>query len=108
MFNLGKKIAAIRKRRGITQATLADMALISLRTFKRIENNQTGIHIDDLNRIAEALRCTVDQVLDFDLDLNEFLPSRKMVEEENEYLKKENRRLQLLASQLLERLTGEQ
>ena len=50
----------------------------------------------------------MDQVLDFDLDLNEFLPSRKMVEEENEYLKKENRRLQLLASQLLERLTGEQ
>lgn len=33
---------------------------------------------------------------------------RKTLEEENEYLKKENRRLQLLVSQLLERLTEEE
>jgi transcriptional regulator with XRE-family HTH domain len=52
---LGDKIRELRLARGLSQETLARMALISTRTLVRIENRQHHPRPDTLRRIADAL-----------------------------------------------------
>jgi transcriptional regulator with XRE-family HTH domain len=42
METIGDKILEIRKRKGLTQEELSDLAKINLRTLQRIEKGETG------------------------------------------------------------------
>jgi transcriptional regulator with XRE-family HTH domain len=43
METIGAKILEIRKRKGLTQEELSDLAKINLRTLQRIEKGETGL-----------------------------------------------------------------
>lgn len=55
MSNLGKEIASRRKQLNISQADLAEMAGVSLRTLSTIENGDANPSIDVLSRVLEPL-----------------------------------------------------
>ena len=55
MKNLGKQIASKRKQLKISQADLAEMSGVSLRTVNSIENGNANPSIDVLSRVLEPL-----------------------------------------------------
>lgn len=55
MSNLGKEIASMRKQLNISQADLADMSGVSLRTLSAIENGDANPSIDVLSKVLEPL-----------------------------------------------------
>lgn len=55
MSNLGKQIASRRKQLNISQADLADMSGVSLRTLSVIENGDANPSIDVLSKVLEPL-----------------------------------------------------
>lgn len=55
MSNLGKQIASRRKQLNISQADLADMSGVSLRTLSAIENGDANPSVDVLSRVLEPL-----------------------------------------------------
>ncbi|MBO4829255.1 MAG: helix-turn-helix transcriptional regulator [Fibrobacter sp.] len=55
MVNLGKQIVNKRKQLNISQADLADMSGVSLRTLSAIENGDANPSIDVLSKVLEPL-----------------------------------------------------
>lgn len=55
MSNLGKQIASRRKQLNISQADLAEMTGVSLRTLSAIENGDANPSIDVLSKVLEPL-----------------------------------------------------
>lgn len=55
MSNLGKQIASRRKQLNISQADLAEMAGVSLRTLSAIENGDANPSVDVLSKVLEPL-----------------------------------------------------
>lgn len=55
MSNLGKEITSKRKLLNISQADLADMSGVSLRTLSAIENGDANPSIDVLSKVLEPL-----------------------------------------------------
>jgi len=65
MSNIGEKIREIRKRKGMSQETLAELSKLNLRTIQRIEKNESEAHGKTLKLISEALEIDVENILDY-------------------------------------------
>ena len=63
MREIGNKLLAIRKRTGMTQAELAEVAGLSMRTYADIERGSVNMRVETILRICEALRITPDEIL---------------------------------------------
>ena len=57
---IGQRIADLRKQRGITQQTLADLTWMQRNHISRIESGKYSVGFDTLQAIAEALGGTID------------------------------------------------
>ena len=57
---IGQRIADLRKQRGITQQTLADLTGNQRNHISRIESGKYSVGFDTLQTIAEALGGTID------------------------------------------------
>ena len=69
MYNLnliGQKIKEIRKKKKISQESLAEMVEMNTRSILRIENAKTLPTLESLNRIASAL----------DVDISDFFNTK--------------------------------
>lgn len=110
MQNVNKKIVAIRHIRSLTQEKTAEKANIPFRTYQRVESGETdAAHY--LERLGEALQCSVEDILNFDLDTNQFsrpveVQKMEKLDKENDFLKKENDYLKTENSRLWQTLTG--
>ena len=60
---IGNKLLAIRKRRGLTQAEIAEAARLSDRTYADIERGTVNMRVETLLRICGALRITPNDIL---------------------------------------------
>lgn len=60
---VGRRIREERKARRLTQGQLASSAAIDTSHLSRIENNRTQIGLNALERIADALRLPVAELL---------------------------------------------
>lgn len=65
MTTVGKKIAEIRKQKGLTQEELSEAAKINLRTLQRIEKDETEPRGNSLQGICAALGVPVENILDY-------------------------------------------
>lgn len=63
--DLAQKIKELRTRKGFSQEQLADTAQINLRTVQRIEAGETEPRGDTLQRLANALNVTADELIDW-------------------------------------------
>ncbi|MCC6662694.1 MAG: helix-turn-helix transcriptional regulator [Polyangiaceae bacterium] len=57
---LGERLAAARKRRRMTQGTLAARAGISIPTLRKLEQGEAGISISAVVRILQVLGLAAD------------------------------------------------
>ena len=57
---LGRRLSALRKRRGLSQTQLADMAGIGRAHLSQIENGAVAARIDTLYAIAEVLELKLE------------------------------------------------
>ena len=63
MRRIGNKILTFRKRAGLTQAEVAEIAGLADRTYADIERGNVNMRIETLLRICDALHITPDAVL---------------------------------------------
>ncbi len=59
---IGDKLHAIRKRRGLTQSEVAELAGLSDRTYADIERGTVNMRVDTVLRICEAFQITPDEL----------------------------------------------
>ena len=62
-FEIGKRIAELRKARGLNQEELSELALLSRVTIAKYESGRVEPGAQALNRIADALEVTTDTLL---------------------------------------------
>ncbi len=60
--NLGISITYFRRMQGLTQQTVADRMDISYETMSRIENANTGMSMDTLYELSEALKIPLSEL----------------------------------------------
>ncbi|MDD7887397.1 helix-turn-helix domain-containing protein [Flavivirga sp. 57AJ16] len=65
MNEIGEKIKEVRKRKGLSQEELADVAKVNLRTIQRIENNKNEPRGKTLHLICEALDLNAEDILNY-------------------------------------------
>lgn len=70
--NIGSRIREERRKRGLTQEKLSEMADISIQHMNRIENGVRKPSMDAVHRIADALGITVELLLGKSDDFKEF------------------------------------
>ena len=62
-LEIGNKLLAIRKRLGMTQNEVAEVAGLSDRTYADIERGNVNMRIETVLRICDALHITLDEIL---------------------------------------------
>ena len=60
---IGQKLFFVRKKRGLTQVELAELAGLSDRAYADIERGETNMRIETFLRICNVLQVTPDQIL---------------------------------------------
>jgi transcriptional regulator with XRE-family HTH domain len=60
---VGRRLAEVREKRGLSQAQLADMAEIGRAHLSQIENGAVAARIDTLKAIADALEISLCELL---------------------------------------------
>jgi len=60
---IGKRLADVRKSRGLTQTQLADLIGINQRLVSDYEIGRVGISAEMLARFCMALRCSADTIM---------------------------------------------
>lgn len=62
-LSIGRRIGKIRKRRGLSQATLSELVNCSPTYISYIENGTRGMSLETLICIANALNASADELL---------------------------------------------
>ncbi len=60
---IGNKLLAVRKKMGLTQAEVAEIAGLSDRTYADIERGSVNMRTETFLKICEALHVTPDEIL---------------------------------------------
>ena len=63
LYKIGNKLRTIRKRMGLTQIEVAELAGLSDRTYADIERGNVNMRIETILRICEVLHITPDEIL---------------------------------------------
>ena len=74
---IGKRIRALRKRKGYNQQELANIIGKSLRTVQKYESGEIEVSIAVVNQLAEVLETTPTFILGYDADI---APIRSMAD----------------------------
>ncbi len=88
MPDIQKKIRAVRRLRGLTQAKVAERAHVHLKTYQRMEAGASPVTHALLETFAEIFHCTADDIVRFDLERGQF-ESKVVISPDIEQLKSE-------------------
>lgn len=67
LIKLGQKIQFERKKRGLSQEQLAELASLSVHGLSNIETGKTDVKYSNLLQIAKAFGIKPNELLDFSL-----------------------------------------
>lgn len=76
---IGKRIAALRKEKGFTQAQLAESIDVVLETISRLERGVSIPSISTLEDMAEALGIPLKDIFDFHIATKKQSPAEKEI-----------------------------
>jgi len=65
MKEVGNKIKEFRKKKGLSQEDLAELAKVNLRTIQRIETNVNDPSGKTLNLLCDALNISIEDIVDY-------------------------------------------
>ena len=71
LIDIGNKLYAIRKQKGLTQAQVAEAAGLSDRTYADIERGSVNMRIESVLKICEALGITPNDIFVEDQEAEE-------------------------------------
>jgi transcriptional regulator with XRE-family HTH domain len=60
---VGRRVAAAREYRGLTQGELADRSELPVGTLAGLERGEYGVEVDELHRVADVLRVALTELL---------------------------------------------
>ena len=83
---LGKRVRTLRDARGITQEELAFLANTQTSHISRIELGQNNTTIDVAYRIAQALKITLPELLNFDDEVVDLIPTDEHILKVSAYM----------------------
>lgn len=63
LYTIGAKLYEIRRRKGLTQAEVAEKAELSDRTYADIERGHVNMRVETLLKICSALNITPNNIL---------------------------------------------
>lgn len=62
-LRIGRRIAEIRKEKGMTQTQLAELCGLQQAHIARIENGKYSVGLDTLAQIADAMEARIDIII---------------------------------------------
>ena len=65
METIGEKLTEVRKRKGLSQEALSDLAKINLRTLQRIEAGESEPRGHTLKSLCDVLEINIEDILDY-------------------------------------------
>lgn len=74
---IGNRLLAMRKKRGLTQAEVAELAGLSDRTYADIERGTVNMRLETLLHICRVYGATPDEILVSELDAS--LPESELL-----------------------------
>jgi transcriptional regulator with XRE-family HTH domain len=72
MNNIGDKIRKIRDLKGLSQENMAEMLGLSLPTYAEIERGKKDVTLNRLEKIAETLGVTLNDIMNFNDRISNF------------------------------------
>ncbi len=73
MFEIGKKIKALRQQRGWSQSDIAELLSISVPAFSKIESDITDLNISRLKQIADVFNIPMVDLISDQANPNQIL-----------------------------------
>ena len=70
-MSLGSNLSDARKKKGLSQEAVAEKLGVSRQTISKWETDETLPDIRQSKRLAALYRVTLDELIDFDLDVQE-------------------------------------
>lgn len=64
-INLGKRIASLREKKGLTQQQLASLLNKDFQSISRLENGRVNASVYTIKKIADALEVSMAEFCDF-------------------------------------------
>jgi transcriptional regulator with XRE-family HTH domain len=61
----GRRLKQLREEKGVTQEQLAEAVGIQVRQVNRIEHGKSGTYFDIVDKMAEFLDVSLEEILDF-------------------------------------------
>lgn len=80
-MNLGNSLAGARKKSGLSQEEVAEKLGVSRQTVSKWEQGETVPDIYQTKKLASIYRMTLDELTDFDFELNNI---QEIIEKTNE------------------------
>ena len=83
-MNLGNKLFQARKKVGLSQETVAEKLGVSRQTVSKWETDETVPDIYQAKKLAKLYNLTLDELIEFDIDVKEIEEVIKNTNEEKE------------------------
>ena len=83
-MNIGNNLFQARKKSGLSQETVAEKLGVSRQTISKWETNETLPDIYQSKKLSKLYNLTLDELIDFDTDLQEIEEIIKNTDEEKE------------------------
>ena len=80
-MNLGNSLFHARKKRGLSQEDVAEKLGVSRQTISKWETNETVPDIYQSKRMAMLYNMSLDELIDFDIDIREI---QEVIDKTNE------------------------
>ena len=81
-MQLGESLAQARKKAGLTQEAVAEKLGVSRQTISKWETDETLPDIRQSKKLASLYRITLDELVDFDIDVQELTEMINSVSDE--------------------------
>lgn len=83
-MNLGSNLFQARKKAGLSQESVAEKLGVSRQTISKWETDETVPDIYQSKKLAKLYNLTLDELIDFDIDIKEIEEIIKNTDEEKE------------------------
>ena len=83
-MNLGNNLFQARKKAGLSQEMVAEKLRVSRQTISKWETDETIPDIYQTKKLAKLYNLTLDELIDFDIDIKEIEEIIKNTDEEKE------------------------
>ena len=83
-MNLGNNLFQARKKAGLSQESVAEKLGVSRQTISKWETDETIPDIYQTKKLAKLYNLTLDELIDFDIDVKEIEEIIKNTDEEKE------------------------